>query len=129
MESFAVIRADSATKVHTALLDLRRYGRMVFSDVPKYIKPDYADEILTEVLSTQLRNKCHSAAVVPLQTIPSVAIGKLSRIHPPAHVIIISPKYDIFEELKSEIANFPNFEVRKTIPSEESEQPFREAMA
>lgn len=129
MESFAVIRADSATKVNTALLDLRRYGRMVFSDVPKYITPDYADEILTEVLSTRLRNKCHSAAVVPLQTIPSVAIGKLSRIHPPAHVIIISPKYDIFEELKSEITNFPKFEVRKTVPSEESEQPVQEAMA
>ncbi|MCL7413760.1 MAG: DUF356 domain-containing protein [ANME-2 cluster archaeon] len=128
MESFAVIRADSATKVNTALLDLRRYGRMVFSDVPKYITADYADEILTEVLSTQLRNKCHSAAVVPLKTIPSVAIGKLSRIHPPAHIIIISPKYDVFEELKSEISSFPKFEVHKPVPLEESEQPVQEVI-
>ncbi|MCL7474752.1 MAG: DUF356 domain-containing protein [Methanosarcinales archaeon] len=129
MESFAVVRADSATKVNTALLDLRRYGRMVFSDVPKYITSDYADEILTEVLCTQLRNKCRSAAVVPLKTIPSVAIGNLSRIHPPAHIIIISPKYDIFEELKSDIASFPRFEVRKSMPPEESEQTVYEAIA
>ncbi|MBW6517201.1 MAG: DUF356 domain-containing protein [ANME-2 cluster archaeon] len=129
MESFAVVRADSATKVNTALLDLRRYGRMVFSDVPKYITSDYADEILTEVLCTQLRNKCRSAAVVPLKTIPSVAIGNLSRIHPPAHIIIISPKYDIFEELKSDIASFPRFEVGKSMPPEESEQTVYEAIA
>jgi len=47
MESFAVIRADSAIKVHTALLDLRRYGKIEFSDVPKLISSDYADDILT----------------------------------------------------------------------------------
>jgi hypothetical protein len=129
MESFAVIRADSAIKVHTALLDLRRYGQMVFSDVPKLISSNYADDILTEVLCTQLRNKCHSAAVVSLKTVPSVAIGKLSKIHPPAHVIIISPQYNIFEELKNNIASFPRFEIHKSRPLEESEHTIQEAIA
>jgi hypothetical protein len=129
MESFAVIRADSPIKVHTTLLDLRRYGRMVFSGVPKFISSDYADDILTEVLNTHLRNKCRSAAVVSLNTVPSVAIGKLSKIHPPAHVIIISPKYDIFQELKNDIASFPRFEVPKNQPMEESDHTVQGASA
>ena len=41
MKSFAVIRADNNIKVHTTLLDLRRYGQMVFSGQPKCISPDY----------------------------------------------------------------------------------------
>lgn len=113
MKSFAVVRADSTLKVHTALLDLRRYGRMVFAGTPKYISPDYADEILTRVVRRPLKNKCYSAAVVPLNTTPSVAIGKLSKIHPPAHVVIVSSKHDIFDELKNNVGNFPEFEIRK----------------
>ena len=50
MRSFAVIRADSTIKVHTTLLDLRRYGQMVFSGQPKSISSDYADEILRKVM-------------------------------------------------------------------------------
>lgn len=129
MKSFAVIRADSANKVHTALLDLRRYGRMAFCGVPKFISSAYADDILTEVLTTPLRNKCNSAAVVPLNTVPSVAIGKLSKIHPPAHIIIISPKHDIFEDLKDGIDSFPDFEVRKRGAIQENGYLVQEAIA
>ncbi|MDF1556829.1 MAG: DUF356 domain-containing protein [ANME-2 cluster archaeon] len=129
MKSFAVIRADSAVKVHTALLDLRRYGRIAFAGVPKFISSDYADDILTAVLSTPLRNRCHSAAVVSLTTIPSEAIGKLSKIHPPAHIIIISPKHEIFNELKDSIDIFPDFKVKKSGELEESGYTFQEIIA
>jgi len=66
MKSFAIIRADSPIKVHTTLLDLRRYGQMVFSGPPKSISPDYADEILGKVMNRPLKNKCYAAALVSL---------------------------------------------------------------
>lgn len=113
MKSFAVIRADNPMKVHTALLDLRRYGRMVFAGPPKSIPPDYADEILTKVIKCPLKNKCYAAALVTLNTSPSVAIGKLSKIHPPAHVIIVSSKHDVYDELVKNVDIFPEFEIRK----------------
>ncbi|TFH46134.1 MAG: DUF356 domain-containing protein [ANME-2 cluster archaeon] len=113
MKSIAVVRADSNSKVHTTLLDLRRYGHMVFAEQPKIITPEYADDILISVLRCPLKNKCSAAAVVILNTSPSVAIGKLSKIHPPAHVVIVSSKHDIYDELMENIELFPDFEVRK----------------
>lgn len=113
MKSIAVVRADSNSKVHTTLLDLRRYGRMVFAEPPKIITPEYADDILTSVLKCPLKNKCSAAAIVLLNTSPSVAIGKLSKIHPPAHVVIVSSKHEIYDELMQNIEVFPEFEVRK----------------
>ncbi|NIA02994.1 MAG: DUF356 domain-containing protein [Nitrospirae bacterium] len=113
MKSIAVVRADSNSKVHTTLLDLRRYGRMVFAEQPKMITPEYADDILTSVLKCPLKNNCSAAAVVILKTSPSVAIGKLSKIHPPAHVVIVSSKHDIYDELMQNIEVFPDFEIRK----------------
>ena len=113
MKSFAVIRADTNIKIHTTLLDLRRYGRMVFDGPPKSMSPDYADEILGSVIKRPLKNKCNSAAVVSLNTIPSVAIGKLTKIHPPAHVVIVSSKHDIYNELVENFEILPDFEVRR----------------
>lgn len=113
MKSIAVVRADSNLKVHTALLDLRRYGRIVFAEPPKTLAPEYADDILTSVLNCPLKNKCSAAAVVLLNTSPSVAIGKLSKIHPPAHVVIVSSKHDIYDELAKNVELFPDFEVHK----------------
>ena len=115
MKSFAVIRADTNLKVHTTLLDLRRYGRIVFAGPPKSMSPDYADEILGKVINRPLKNKCNSAAVVSLNTIPSVAIGKLTKIHPPAHVVIVSSKHEIYDELVENFEILPEFETRKPI--------------
>jgi len=115
MKSFAVIRADTNLKVHTTLLDLRRYGRIVFAGPPKSMSPDYADEILGKVINRPLKNKCNSAAVVSLNTIPSVAIGKLTKIHPPAHVVIVSSKHEIYDELVENFEILPEFEGRKPI--------------
>lgn len=127
MQSFAVIRADNITKVHTTLLDLRRYGRMVFAGPPKTIAPEYADTILSSVLKCPLRNNCCAAAIVLLNTSPSVAIGKLSKIHPPAHVVIVSSKHEIYPELMINIDMLPDFEVRREQIDRDS-QKVREAV-
>lgn len=128
MKSFAVVRAESHAKVQTALLDLRRYGRIAFSGPPKFISPDYADEILEKVMKRPLKNKCVYAALVSLNTIPSVAIGKLTKIHPPAHVVIISSNYDVFEELTKKYDMLPEFEVHKVKMVEEGSQNINEAV-
>jgi hypothetical protein len=127
MKSFAVIRADTNVKIHTTLLDLRRYGRMVFTGPPKSMSPDYADEILGKVINRPLRNRCQSAAVVSLDTIPSVAIGKLTKIHPPAHVVIVSSKHDIYNELVENFEILPEFEIRRQQVLHDSEE-YQEAV-
>jgi hypothetical protein len=111
MKSFALIRADDTDKVKIALHDLETYGHIQFSENPKNIATKYADQILTSVMGAMLKNECCAASLVQLETPPGAAISNLKKIHPPAHIIIISPRHDkIYEELLNNYDNFPDFD-------------------
>ncbi len=110
MNSLAVIRADDYAKVKVALHDLKKYGRMSFVGGPKKLDPGHADEILTTVMCTNLRNPCGASAVVALQDPAGYAIGRLRKIHPPAHIIIVSPRHEIFHELREKMEVLPDLE-------------------
>jgi hypothetical protein len=99
VNALAVVRADEMSKVKTALCDLVRYARLTFADKARRLEPAYADNILIHVMKSPLRTCCEAASIVPLIDEASAAIGRLRKIHPPAHVIIVSPRHEIFHEL------------------------------
>jgi hypothetical protein len=107
MNSLAVIRANDNSKLKTALRDLVRYGHLSYTDVPKKLEPSFADNILVDVMKSPLKSRCMAAAVVPLMNSASAAIDRLRTIHPPAHVIIVSPRYEIYYELIKYIEKLP----------------------
>lgn len=119
MKSFAIIRAENSGKVNVALRDLVRYGHMSFDDSPKRMDPRVADKVLVDVMHTPLRNACGSAAVVPLGDQASVAIGRLKKIHPPAHVIIVSPRHSVFSNLAKDIDSMPEMDLRSQDDNED----------
>lgn len=107
MKSLAVIRSDEQHKLWTALNDLREHAGISFSDLPRQMDPELADEILTRVMDVPLKSKCECAAVVGLEDNAGAAIGSVRRIHPPAHIIIVSPQHSVFEGLREEIEVLP----------------------
>lgn len=122
MKSFALVRADDPDKVKIALHDLERYGDIQFSATPRCIESNYADELLVSVMGVPLKAKCNSAALVELKNHAGVAISRLKKIHPPAHVVIISPKHGVFEELTGKFQDYPEFD-RVLTPRERPEEP------
>ncbi len=113
MESFAVIRADDTSKLKTALADLERHGDLTFVDTPKELNPDFADRILLDVMQLredELRWECKAAAIVPLHDSAGAAIDVLKKIHPPAHIIIVSSRYALFNELLGRVDALPTLE-------------------
>ncbi|MBC7084786.1 MAG: DUF356 domain-containing protein [Methanomethylovorans sp.] len=110
MKSFAVIRADNADKVNVALHDLEHYGHLRFLSKPKRIEPQYADNVLVSVVGVPLKSKCNSAALVELDNNAGAAISKLRKIHPPAHIVIVSPRHKVYEELVDKAELYPEFE-------------------
>ncbi|HJH31066.1 MAG TPA: DUF356 domain-containing protein [Methanosarcinaceae archaeon] len=110
MKSFAVVRADDADKVKIALHDLEQYGHMRFSCQPKRIEPNYADHILTSVMGVPLRDTCSSAALVELENHAGAAISRLKKIHPPAHIMIVSPRHEAYSELMDNSELYPDFD-------------------
>ena len=97
-------------KRQIALHDLERYGHIQFSATPKCIEPNYADELLVSVMGVALKSKCNSAALVELNNHAGAAISRLKKIHPPAHIIIISPRHNMFEELAVKFSKYPEFD-------------------
>ncbi|MDD2438694.1 MAG: DUF356 domain-containing protein [Methanosarcinaceae archaeon] len=110
MKSFALVRADDPDKVKIALHDLERYGHIQFSANPRCIEPNYADELLVSVMGVPLKAKCNSAAIVELNNHAGAAISRLKKIHPPAHIIIISPRHEMFEEIAGKFQVYPEFD-------------------
>lgn len=111
MKSFAVVRADDISRVKTALCDLVRYAHLNFIGNAKRLEPSFADNILVKIMKSPLKSCCEAASIVPLEDEASSAIGKVRKIHPPAHIIIISPKHDIFHELVNYVDILPEIEL------------------
>ncbi len=125
MNSLAVIRANDNSKLRTALRDLVKYGHMSYSSVPKKLEPSFADNILVNIMKASLKSGCTAAAIVPLMDSASAAIGRLKKIHPPAHVIIVSPRHEIYHELIDYIEMLPEaFFTRKQYIQKKSNYPF-----
>ena len=99
MNSMAIVRTDDVSKVKIALYNLVRYANLTFSDKARKLEPTFADNILTHIMKSQLKACCSYASIVPLEDQAGVAIGRFKKIHPPAHVIIVSPRHEIYHEL------------------------------
>src|SRR5574341_210890 len=107
IRSLAVIRANDMADVKIALSDLARYAHLTFADRARKLEPAVADNILVHVMKSPLRSCCEAASIVPLTDEPSAAIGRLKRIHPPAHVIIVGPRYEMYHELVNYVDRLP----------------------
>jgi len=122
--TLAVIRAIDMSKVKITLYDLIRYAHLTFVGKAKMLEPAFADNILVKVLKTPLKNCCDAAAIVRLEEEPSAAIGRIRSIHPPGHIIIVSSRYEIFDELIESIDILPeidlNLEQIQQTPTETS---------
>ena len=114
MNSFAVVRADDVSKVKTVLCDLIRYAHLTFDGKPRKLEPAFADNILINVMKIPLRTCCEAASIASLNEDASAAIGRIRKIHPPGHVIIVSPRHEIYHELKNFVDILPEIELNMT---------------
>ncbi len=107
---FAVVRSVDISKVKTALCDLVLFAHLTFTSSPKKLEPEIADGILVNVMKNSLKKCCGSAAIVPLNEQAAFVISRIRKIHPPAHVIIVSPAHEVFQDLVNSIDMFPELE-------------------
>lgn len=111
INSLAVVRAQDLSKARVALYDLMRYAHLNFADKAKIIEPVFADNILINVMKIPLKKCCKAATVVPLIEEAGLAIKNLVQIHPPAHIIIVSPRHEIFTDLVNYVDILPEIDI------------------
>lgn len=102
-----LIRADSQGKLLNALADIERHANLKIAGKPKIIEPKIADKLAKGILKQNLRTTCEIAAIIMVLDDTTKSIMHIKKIHPPAHIVVISDEYKEFEEIKQMYGRLP----------------------
>ena len=102
-----LIRADTQGKILNAIADIERHANLKVAGKPKIITPQIADELAKGILKQDLRTKCDIAALVKVLEDTTKSIMHIKKIHPPAHLVVISEEYKEFEEIQQMFNRLP----------------------
>lgn len=95
-----LIRADTQEKVLNALADIERHANLKIVGKPKIIDSKQADKFAKGILKQNLRTESKIAIILKVLEDTTKSIMHIKKIHPPAHLIVISDEYSEFEEIK-----------------------------
>ncbi|MCE5214290.1 MAG: DUF356 domain-containing protein [Methanobacterium sp.] len=104
-----LIRSDNQKKILNALADLERHAKLHIKGKPKKLPPKLADEVLERILKQKLRTKSKWAVMVQVEEDITQSIMQVKKIHPPAHLIVLSNEYEDYSHLKITFKNLPPF--------------------
>ncbi len=102
-----LIRGENQTKILNSLADIERHAGLKINGTPKLIDTKLADEYAQNIINAKLKSKSKIAVLISVQEDTTKSIMQVRKIHPPAHVIVISNEYSQWEELKKIFSTLP----------------------
>ncbi|MDP1552080.1 MAG: DUF356 domain-containing protein [Methanobacteriaceae archaeon] len=105
--SLILLRADNNGKLLNSLADIERHAGLKIKGKPRLVENEFADKMAQDILKKKLKKKSLVSAVVKVQEDATKSILQVKKIHPPAHLIIVSDEYPEFETLKTEMSKAP----------------------
>ena len=94
-----LIRGETISKIVNSIKSLEIQGNFSLSNNPVVIDPVVADSIVERILNSKIRTKSNFAVAFFVREGDSSSIVKIKNIRPPAHVVVISEKYDSYSQL------------------------------
>jgi len=120
-----LIRGDNYEKIKNALADVHRHAKLTIEGKPKIMVPEAADELLKYVLG-DIKRPCTHACLVKIKENAPRAIDKIRKIHPPAHIIIISERHEPYKYLIEDFPKMPSlkgyYKSKMEVDAEEKEK-------
>jgi hypothetical protein len=104
-----MIRADSKDKILNSLADIERHAQLKINGAPRILEPKIADETAKKIMKQNLKFKSSQAVLVRVEGDTTRSIIQIRKIHPPAHLVVISEEYPEYEAMKSKFQNLPHF--------------------
>ncbi|WP_292460159.1 DUF356 domain-containing protein [Methanothermococcus sp.] len=101
-----LIRGDNYEKIKNALADIHRHAKLTIIGKPKIMVPEAADELLKYILG-DIKKPCKKSCLVKIEENAPRAIDKIRKIHPPAHIVVISEKYEPYPYLIEDFPKMP----------------------
>ncbi len=102
-----LIRAENQTKILNSLADIERHAGLKITGTPKIIDTELADKYAMSILNAKLRSKSKIAVLVSVQEDTTRSILQIRKIHPPAHIVVISKEYPQWEKVKKIFNTLP----------------------
>lgn len=104
-----LIRGDNNSKLLNAIADIERHAKLNIIDKPRKIDSKFADKMVESILNSPLRTKSKVATSFFIKENITKAILQIKKIHPPAHIIVVSDEYNEYEKLKENLESAPVF--------------------
>ena len=98
-----LIRGENKSKLLSAISDMERHGNLTLTTKPKVISAEFADSLVEQILKSKLRTTSNVATAFFVEEDTTSSILKIKQIHPPAHIVVVSPEYKGYEELKEKL--------------------------
>lgn len=105
-----LVRGENNSKLLNAIADMERHGNLNLMTKPKLINADFADSLVENILNSKLRTKSKVATAFFVKEDTTLSIMQIKKIHPPAHVVVVSDEYEGYDELDSLLNNAPAFQ-------------------
>ena len=105
-----LVRGENNSKLLNAIADMERHGNLNVISKPKVIDAGFADSLVENILNSTLRTKSNVATAFFVQEDTTLSIMQIKKIHPPAHVVVVSDEYEGYNKLVNLLDNADSFE-------------------
>ena len=95
-----LIRGENNSKLLNAIADMERHGNLSLVSKPKIINANFADSLVEDILNSKLRTKSSVATAFFVKEDTTLSILQIKKIHPPAHVVVVSDEYQAYNKLQ-----------------------------
>jgi len=104
-----LVRGENNSKILNAIADIERHANLNISGNPKKIDSKFADLLVEKILKSPLRTKSKVATAFFVKEDTTFSIIQIKKIHPPAHIIVVSNEYEEYGILKEKLKNTNDF--------------------
>ncbi len=111
-----LIRGENNSKLLNAIADMERHGNLNVMTKPKVIDADFADSLVESILNSKLKTKSSVATAFFVKEDTTLSIMQIKKIHPPAHVVVVSDEYEGYKQLEDMLETsevFPGYHSHK----------------
>ncbi len=113
-----LIRGENNSKLLSTIADMERHGNLSLVSQPKIIDAVFADSLVEDILKSKLRTKSSVATAFFVKEDTTLSILQIKKIHPPAHVVVVSDEYTAYDKLKNALEDakiFPGYHSHKAV--------------
>lgn len=95
-----LVRGENNSKLLSAISDMEKHANLNLVSKPKVIDSNFADSLVESILNSKLKTKSNVATAFFVKEDTTLSIMQVKKIHPPAHVVVVSDEYGAYSKLE-----------------------------